>query len=38
MRATLVTRASDSAFTTEQPWDYVAPRMKNFPRPSAFRF
>ncbi len=38
MRATLVTRASDTAFTTEQPWDYVAPRMKNFPQPSAFKF
>lgn len=38
MRATLITRASDTAFTTEQPWDYLAPRLKNFPQPSAFRF
>lgn len=38
MRATLVTRASDTAFATEQPWDYTAPRLLNFPQPSAFRF
>jgi len=38
MRATLITRASDTAFATEQPWDYLAPRLKNFPQPSAFRF
>jgi protein-L-isoaspartate(D-aspartate) O-methyltransferase len=38
MRATLITRASDTAFTTEQPWDYVAPRMVNFPQPTSFRF
>lgn len=38
MRATLITRASDTAFTTEQPWDYLAPRLKNFPQASTFRF
>jgi protein-L-isoaspartate(D-aspartate) O-methyltransferase len=38
MRATLVTRASSTAFTTEQPWDYTVPRLKHFPQPSAFRF
>jgi protein-L-isoaspartate(D-aspartate) O-methyltransferase len=38
MRATLVTRQSETAFTTVQPWDYVAPRLKHFGQPSAFRF
>jgi len=38
MRATLVTRASEQAFTTEQPWDYVAPRLVGFPQADAFRF
>lgn len=38
MRATLVTRASETAYATEQPWDYTAPRLRNFPQPSAFRF
>ena len=38
MRATLVTRASEQAFTTEQPWDYVAPRLVHFPQADAFRF
>jgi protein-L-isoaspartate(D-aspartate) O-methyltransferase len=38
MRATLVTRATDTAFTTEQPWDYVAPRLANFPQPNRFTF
>ncbi len=38
MRATLVTRTSETAFTTAQRWDTVAPRLRNFPEPSAFRF
>jgi len=38
MRATLMTRATDTAFTTEQPWDYVAPRLTNFPRSNRFTF
>ena len=38
MRATLVTRSSESAFTTSQPWDTVAPRLLNFPEPSRFNF
>ncbi len=38
MRATLVTRATETAFTTEQPWDYVAPRLANFPQPNRFTF
>jgi len=38
MRATIVTRTGDAAFQTEQPWDTVAPRLRNFPAPSSFRF
>ena len=38
VRATLITRATDSAFATAQPWDFVAPRLLNFPAPSTFRF
>ncbi len=38
MRATLITRTSDTAFHTTQPWDTVAPRLLNFPQPSRFNF
>lgn len=38
MRATIVTRAGDAAFQTAQPWDTVAPRLRNFPAPSRFQF
>ncbi len=38
MRATLVTRVSDTDFRTVQPWDTVAPRLLNFPEPSRFSF
>lgn len=38
MRATIVTRVSETSYATVQPWDYVAPRLKNFPQRSAFRF
>ena len=38
VRATLVTRASETAFATAQPWDFVAPKLLNFPAPSTFRF
>ena len=38
MRATLITRASEAAFHTTQPWDTVAPRLLNFPQPSRFHF
>ena len=38
MRATFVTRLGDSQFRTLQPWDTVAPRLKNFPEPSRFSF
>jgi len=38
MRATLVTRVADTSYHTTQPWDTVAPRMRNFPEPSRFSF
>ncbi len=38
MRATVVTRHSDTSYTTVQPWDTVAPRLQNFPEPSHFKF
>lgn len=38
MRATFVTRTNESDFLTIQPWDTVAPRLRNFPEPSRFRF
>lgn len=38
MRATIVTRTSETNFKTSQPWDTVAPRLLNFPEPSHFHF
>jgi protein-L-isoaspartate(D-aspartate) O-methyltransferase len=38
MRATFVTRLSESDFRTVQPWDIVAARLQNFPEPSHFVF
>ena len=38
MRATIVTRTSDTNFRTVQSWDTVAPRLQNFPEPSRFKF
>ncbi len=38
MRATFVTKRTDTASHSTQPWDTVAPRLLNFPEPSAFRF
>ncbi len=38
MRATLVTRTGEAAYTTAQRWDTVAPRLKHFPEPSSFKF
>ncbi len=38
MRATIVTRTGDAAFQTAQPWDTVAPRLRNFQAPSRFQF
>ena len=37
MRATIV-RRSGERFTTTQPWDTVAARLRNFPEPTGFRF
>ena len=38
MRATVVTRTSDTAFTTTQPWDVNAARLSGFAEPSRFAF
>ena len=38
MRATVVTRTSDSNFTTTEPWDCNAPRLTGFTEPSRFAF
>ena len=38
MRATFVTRVSDSEFSTVQPWDTVAQRLVHFPEASRFSF
>jgi protein-L-isoaspartate(D-aspartate) O-methyltransferase len=37
MRATVVTRTSDSSFSTVTGWDTLAPRLQNFPEPSRFK-
>ncbi|MFD0667120.1 protein-L-isoaspartate O-methyltransferase family protein [Ramlibacter sp. MAHUQ-53] len=38
MRATLVTRTGETAYTTAQRWDTVAPRLQGFSEPSRFSF
>lgn len=38
MRATIVTRTSDTDYRTVQSWDTLAPRLQNFPEPSRFTF
>lgn len=38
MRAALVTRISETEFSTTYPWDANAPRLQNFPEPSRFQF
>jgi protein-L-isoaspartate(D-aspartate) O-methyltransferase len=38
MRATFITRTGEAAFATNQPWDTVAPRLRNMPEASHFRF
>jgi protein-L-isoaspartate(D-aspartate) O-methyltransferase len=38
MRATVVTRSSESSFTTAEPWDVNAPRLSGFVEPSRFTF
>lgn len=37
MRATMVRRSGDR-FETIQPWDTMAPRLRNFPEPTGFKF
>ncbi len=37
MRATIVTRNSDTQFSTVKGWDTLAPRLQNFPEPSRFK-
>jgi protein-L-isoaspartate(D-aspartate) O-methyltransferase len=38
MRATIVKRTGDAAYSTAQPWDTVAPRLAGFAEPSRFNF
>lgn len=38
MRATVVTRTSETDFKTTQPWDTIAPRLQSFPESSRFKF
>ncbi len=38
MRATFTNRLGDTQFRSAQPWDTVAPRLRNFPEPSRFSF
>ena len=37
MQATVVTRTSDTSFSTAQGWDTDAPRLQNFPEPTRFK-
>lgn len=38
MRAAFITRTSATDFRTTHPWETLAPRLKNFPEPSLFKF
>ncbi|TXT34235.1 MAG: protein-L-isoaspartate(D-aspartate) O-methyltransferase [Comamonadaceae bacterium] len=38
MHAQIVTRTSATNFTVTDKWDDNAPRLANFPQPSAFKF
>jgi protein-L-isoaspartate(D-aspartate) O-methyltransferase len=38
MHAQVVTRTSETNFTSEDQWDDNAPRLQNFPQPSSFKF
>jgi protein-L-isoaspartate(D-aspartate) O-methyltransferase len=38
MRATVITRTGEAQFATTQPWDTMAPRLRNMPEASHFRF
>jgi protein-L-isoaspartate(D-aspartate) O-methyltransferase len=38
MHAVVITRTSETNFKTDEKWDDNAPRLQNFPQPSAFKF
>lgn len=38
MRATLITRTGENSWTTTEPWDCNAPRLRGFAEPSRFKF
>lgn len=38
MRTTFIRRTGEASYTTEQPWDTLAPRLAHFPEPSRFHF
>jgi protein-L-isoaspartate(D-aspartate) O-methyltransferase len=38
MRATFITRTGEASYVTAQPWDTMAPRLRNFSEPSRFQF
>jgi protein-L-isoaspartate(D-aspartate) O-methyltransferase len=38
MRATIIERTGPNSVHTLQPWDFAAPRLRNFPEPSGFSF
>ncbi|HSH90740.1 MAG TPA: protein-L-isoaspartate O-methyltransferase [Ramlibacter sp.] len=38
MRATFITRTGETSYSTQQPWDTLAPRLAHFPEPSRFQF
>lgn len=38
MRATIVTRTAEDAWSTAQPWDTLAPRLRGFSEPARFHF
>lgn len=38
MHATLIVRTGQAHYKTTELWDSVAPRLQNFPQPSAFKF
>ena len=38
MRATVLTRTSETSWSATTPWDTIVPRLVNFPEPSKFRF
>jgi protein-L-isoaspartate(D-aspartate) O-methyltransferase len=38
MRATVITRNTETTWTTTEPWDCNAPRLSGFAEPSHFKF